>query len=151
MKTAPALLWFLDGLAHVRGVSVELTMPYGAASPMHVQDEDENVFVLDGRISFEVAGETVELSRGSSLVVPAGAEHSYRVESKSGARWTAFTAQGKYAHFVRDVGRPAAPLGHPPVPPELTLADVVAITAAAADHGIQIVGPPAQLPLRLAA
>ena len=151
MKTATDILWFLDGLAHVRGVSVELTMPYGAASPMHVQVEDEHGFVLDGRLSFEVAGEIVELERGDSLVIEAGSEHSYRVESQSGARWNAFTAQGKYAHFVRDVGRPAAPLGHPHTPPELTLADVVAITATAADHGIEIVGPPAQLPLRLAA
>lgn len=151
MKTPADTLWFLDGLAHVRGVSVELTMPHGAASPLHVQDEEEHVFVLDGRISFDVDGDTVELARGDSLVVPAGAEHAYRVESRSGARWTAFTPHGRYARFVRDVGRPASPLGHPPTPPELTLADVIAVTAAAADHGIEIVGPPAALPLRLAA
>jgi quercetin dioxygenase-like cupin family protein len=151
MKTAPDTLWFLDGLAHVRGVSVELTMPYGAASPMHVQDEDEHVFVLDGRVTFAIEDSTVELGRGDSLVVPAGTAHAYNVESRSGARWTAFTANGRYARFVREVGRPASPLGHPPAPPELTLSDVIAITAAAAGHGIEIVGPPAALPLRLAA
>jgi quercetin dioxygenase-like cupin family protein len=151
MHTAADTLWFLDGLARVRGVSVELTMPCGAASPMHIQDEDENVFVLDGRLEFEVEGETVELGRGDSFVVRAGSAHAYRVMSRSGARWSAFTANGRYARFVREVGRPTGPVGHPPTPPTLTLADVIAVTAAAADHGIEIVGPPAALPLRLAA
>jgi quercetin dioxygenase-like cupin family protein len=145
-------LWFLDGMARVRGAvagpgTVELTMPHGATAPLHVQDEDETVFVLDGRVEFEVEGETRELRAGDSLVVRAGDRHAYRVVSRSGARWEAFTPNGRYARFVQEIGRATGPAGHPPVAPRTSLHELVALTVAAAGHGIEIVGTPASLQL----
>lgn len=136
-------LRFLDGYASIlttgatRGASVvELVMPEGSASPEHIHDEDETIVVLEGDVVFRVGGETVRPDERGRIVLPQGVAHSYRVGSDD-ARWLSIGA-GRYEAFVRAVGRPldSAPAG------ELDLAGAVALTVAAAQNGIEIVGPP---------
>ncbi len=113
--------------------------------PPHVHDEDETVYVLDGWIRFYVGDKTIPAGPGERVEVGRGVAHTYRVESPGGARWASLTARGRYEAFVREVGRPvdASPEG----PAALqTLAELVALTRAAARHGIEIVGAPGSLP-----
>ena len=139
-------LRFLDGYASILigkatgGASVvELVMPQGSQSPDHIHDEDETIVLLGGDVTFRVDGGVVRADESGTVVLPQGVAHSYRVESAD-ARWLSITGGG-YEGFVRAVGRP---LDAPPAG-ELELATAVALTAAAAENGIEIVAPaPAQ-------
>jgi quercetin dioxygenase-like cupin family protein len=142
-------LRFGDGVARIlfsrarsaAGPSVvELTMPEGAASPLHVHDEDERVFLLQGRVTFTVGGEEVEAVPHTKLVLPAGIPHTYRVESAGRARWLVVTESGRFERFVRAVSRPASE----PAPLRTTLAEAVAFTVAAVENGIEILAPAAE-------
>ena len=152
LATDTYTLRYLDGLAHVAGdpaagetSTLEIAMPHGAMAPLHVHDEDEAVFVLEGRLSFYVGNDVVSVSAGDCFVAPRGLPHTYRVDSAEGARWQVVSTNGRYERFVETVGRPAgadalagpAPFG---------LVEAVAVTAAAADNGIEILAPAGVLP-----
>ena len=146
-------LAFLDGTARIlvsgrdddAGVSViEMTMPEGSMPPPHIHDEDESVYVVAGRITFYVGGETIRVGARERVDLPRGVTHTYRVDSPDGARWVSLTAHGRYEDFVREVGRPAGgPSGGLALQ---SLADLVALTTAAARNGIEIVGAPGSIP-----
>jgi quercetin dioxygenase-like cupin family protein len=156
-ETAPRSYNFLDGTATILvsrtqdegGVSViETAMPAGSMPPPHIHDEDEGVYVLDGRVTFFVGDETVRAGQGDKVSLPRGVPHTYRVESRRAARWASVTSPGRYEEFVREVGTPIA-LDGPAEPSGLTtLAELVAFTTAAARNGIEIVGAPGSLPGR---
>lgn len=145
-------LWFLDTLVTIRvsgrdgsdGVSVlEHRAPHADSAPMHVhRTEDEIFHLLEGRLRLAVDGAERHLDAGEIVLVPRGVPHTYRVESPDGARWLTITAGGGFEAFVREMARPAE---RPELPPRLVEpapAEVEALTAAAARHGIEIVGPP---------
>ncbi len=145
---------YFDGSAAVRASGddervpvVELAMPYGAMPPLHVHDEDETVVVVEGRVTFFVGDDELEASLGDSFVAPGRIPHSYRVESEDGARWVTMTPRGCYERFLRTVSTPVGAGGSGPGP--MTLNEAVAFTAAAARHGIEILGPPGMLPTDL--
>jgi quercetin dioxygenase-like cupin family protein len=153
-STHTQALQYFAGKAEVRASAVdgtvpvvELAMPYGAMPPLHVHDEDETVVVVEGRVTFFVGDEVVEASSGDSLVAPRGIPHSFRVESEDGARWITITPRGCYERFVRKVSMPVGAGASGPGP--MTLKEAVAFTAAAAQHGIEILGPPGTLPTDL--
>ncbi|MDQ3867706.1 MAG: cupin domain-containing protein [Actinomycetota bacterium] len=151
--TDSRFLAFLDGTARIlvsrrdddRGVAViEMAMPEGSMPPPHIHDEDESVYVLAGEMTFYVGGETIRVGARERVELPRGVAHTYRVESPRGARWVSLTAPGRYEDFVRELGRPAdAPSRAPALQ---SLAELVALTAAAARNGIEIVGAPGSLP-----
>lgn len=147
-------VWFLDGTARIlvgrtrgeRGVAaVEVAMPQGSMPPLHVQDEDEAVYVQEGEVTFYIGDEIVHAEARDHVVMPRGVPHTYRVESAGGARWVTMTSPGRYVDFVLAVARPAQADGFPPAS-ESGLAQAVAFTAAAAAHGIELVGAPGALP-----
>ena len=144
-------LAFLDGTARIivsrtegeRDVSViEIAMPAGAMPPPHVHDEAESVYVLEGEVTFHVGHETIRARASDEVELPRGVAHTYRVESRQGARWLSVTSPGRFEDFVRAVARPSE-TGTPAL---ATLAELVAFTAAAARNGIEIVGAPGSLP-----
>lgn len=148
---------FFDGVAKIlrsgdgnRGEPsvVELTMPHGATTPLHVQDEDENIRLLEGEVTFYVGDDLVRASAGDAFVAPEGVPHAYRVESKGGARWVVVSTPGRFESFVRAIGRPADDdsRGRRSV---FGLREAVALTVAAAQNGIEIIGPPGMLPVKL--
>jgi quercetin dioxygenase-like cupin family protein len=140
------LVPFLAGTAEIR-VSrfdggndlsvIEIEMPAGSMPPVHVHDEDETVCVVEGRMTFYVGGDLLDVRAGDSFVAPKGVPHTYRVESDGGARWLSVTKTGRFEAFVRAVGH---------LPAGLSVRTAIAFTAAAAENGIEIVGPPGALP-----
>ena len=156
-KTADRrVLRFFDGTAKIlvgrtrgeRGVAaVEVAMPYGSTPPLHVQDEDEAIYVQEGEVTFYIGDEIVRAEARHHVVVPRGVPHTYRVESSRGARWVTMTSPGRFADFVLAVARPAQADGFPPASESTGRADAVAFTAAAAAHGIELVGAPGALPV----
>ena len=145
-------LWFLNQLVTVRvrhdggedGISVlESLAPHGASPPLHVHHTEDEIFhVLEGQLRVRAGDTEVRIGAGETILGPKGVPHTYRVESREGARWLVITRRGDFERFVHALSRPAerpeppTPQG-PPTPEQAN-----ALAAAAREHGIEFVGPP---------
>jgi quercetin dioxygenase-like cupin family protein len=142
-------LWFLGILATVKSSAettggavavIEHLAPRGAGSPLHVHSrEDEWFYVIEGELTFWVGGETIVAPAGSFVFGPKGIPHTFMVGSEE-ARFLLVTEPAGFERFMRAVGEPAERLEIPPAATEPP--DVAALTAAAAEYGISITGPP---------
>lgn len=145
-------LWFIDNLArvHLDGAQtgnayglVEITGRQGDMPPLHVHHhDDEAFFVLDGELTLFVGGDRLTLAAGQAVLAPRGVPHVYRVESPT-ARWLAIASGAGFERFVRAVSEPA---GEDALPPEGRPHDPAELARVAAEHGIEILGPPGALP-----
>jgi quercetin dioxygenase-like cupin family protein len=155
IKPMPAnQLWFQNSLVTIwvsmsdgqDGISVlEHRVPHGFSPPLHLhRAEDEVIHVLEGEFRVKVKDQEQRLVAGDVLLTPKGVPHTCRVESVPEGRCLTITVRGDFERFVRAVSRPA----ERPQLPELAgppSADAVqALKAAAAKHGIELVGPPLQ-------
>jgi quercetin dioxygenase-like cupin family protein len=141
--------WFLGALATIkasgestdgRAAVVEVLAPRGHGSPLHVhRREDEWFYVVEGELGFWVGGERIEAPAGSFVYGPRDVPHTFEVIS-SEARFLLVTEPAGFDAFIRAIGQPAETLAIPPAaePP----ADIGPLVAAAAEHGIEILGPP---------
>jgi mannose-6-phosphate isomerase-like protein (cupin superfamily) len=122
---------------------IEHSAPCGESPPLHVhQDEDEVFHVLAGELRVRAGDAEERIGAGETILGPKGVAHTYRVESAAGARWLVITRGANFERFVRSLSRPAERPGLPPSqgPPTPEQAD--ALAAAARGHGIELVGPP---------
>jgi quercetin dioxygenase-like cupin family protein len=153
--TATQPLWFLQDLVtiHLRGEDndgriglVESTMPPHDEPPLHVHREhDEGFYVLEGEVTVFLPGEEHVLRAGEFLLAPRGVPHTYRA-GDAGARALVHSSPAGFEAFVEAVSQPAdAPvLPEPAGPP--TPEQAARLTAVAAEHGIEILGPPGMRP-----
>ncbi|MBV8256588.1 MAG: cupin domain-containing protein [Actinobacteria bacterium] len=140
----PEARWFNDTRIRIHSPSlVESEARQGNMPPLHVHDEDETFYVLEGRLSLHLPGESVEIGPGESAFGPRGIPHTYRVESAEDARWLVTTSDGEFAAFVAETSSPAENGGYAPVE---AMPAPEALAAAGARHGIVILGPPGALP-----
>ncbi len=149
-----AATWFMNGLLTTKASAEETGGAYAlidqlvtatANPPTHVHaDEDEAFFVLDGEVEFEVAGEVARATPGSYLLAPRGTAHTFRVLTDT-ARMLVITSsagaarRGGFHPFTVAAGEPAETR----VLPVPAAPDPAVLTALAADHGIEILAPPA--------
>jgi quercetin dioxygenase-like cupin family protein len=150
--TSTEQLWFLNTLHTVRvrhdggedGISMMETLArHGDSPPLHVhQTEDEIFHVLEGKLRVRAGDADLTIAAGETLLAPKRVPHTYRVESREGARWLVITRRGDFERFVRALSRPAErpelPTSQGPPTPE----QADALAAAAREHGIELVGPP---------
>ncbi len=124
-----------DGRAEI----CEYRAPAGYGPPLHVHDEQAEFFrVLEGRVRFRLGDDERVCGPGESAFLPAGVPHTFLVEGGEEARMLhVCTPPGLWA-FHRELGEPAPELRVPPPGP----VDVAAGAAAAARHGMRVVGPP---------
>jgi quercetin dioxygenase-like cupin family protein len=117
---------------------VERVLDAGAMPPLHVHEEDEAFYILEGSMTIYVGEEAIALEAGGAFVAPKGAPHTYRADSgRVQFLAAAFVASvSRYEDFLRAVSRPA-----PDDPPE-----AAAIAAIAAANAITILGPPGMRP-----
>ena len=113
---------------------VELAdVPAGDMPPLHVHhDEDECFYVMDGEVTLFLPGREVPCGPGDFVLAPRGVPHTYRVGDRP-ARWLVLSSPAGFERFVAAVAQAAH------VDPET-------LTAIAADHAIEILGPPGALP-----
>jgi mannose-6-phosphate isomerase-like protein (cupin superfamily) len=145
-------LWFLDALAtfHVAhgdsqdGISLfEAAAPYGMSPPLHVHHtEDEAFYVLEGELRIQAGEAEFRLRPGQAALGPVGVPHTYRVESRQGARWLNITTRGHFESFARALSRPAERDELPPPQGKLTPRQLQLLAAAGRPYGIDLVGPP---------
>jgi len=57
--------------------AVEISLRYRQMAPLHVHTEDEELSVLEGRLTVYASGNRVELGPGEAWVAPAGVPHTY--------------------------------------------------------------------------
>ena len=110
----------------------------GVATPLHRQLTDDETFsVLDGELLFYLGeAEPIVAHAGSIAYIPAGTPHAFEVASEQ-ARWLNLTTPNHEA-FFRAAGEPAQSRTLPPdMPP-----DMEKVMAAAAQYGVEILGPP---------
>lgn len=142
-------LWFLGVLATIKSSAettagavavIEHLAPQGTGSPLHVHSrEDEWFYVIEGELTLWVGGETIVAPTGSFVFGPKGIPHTFMVSSEQ-ARFLLVTEPAGFEQFMRAVGEPAARAEIPPAATEPP--DVAALTAIAAEYGIEITGPP---------
>jgi quercetin dioxygenase-like cupin family protein len=142
-------LWFLGVLATIKSSAettagavavIEHLAPQGSGSPLHVHSrEDEWFYVIEGELTFWVGGETSVAPAGTFVFGPKGIQHTFIVSSEE-ARFLLVAEPAGFEQFMRAIGEPAARLEIPP--PATEPPDVAALTTAAAEYGIEIVGPP---------
>jgi mannose-6-phosphate isomerase-like protein (cupin superfamily) len=145
-------LWFINHLAHVhvdaeasneRLALIDERGRRGDMPPLHVHHrDDETFYVIDGEVSLFVGGRQLTLTAGQAVLAPREVPHCYRVESEE-AHWLVITTPAGFESFVRRVSEPAPAEELPEA--ERTV-DPAVLTAAAADVGIEILGPPGALP-----
>ncbi len=148
-------IWFIHDLADVLvdgsdGYSmIEMLAPAGDQPPLHVHHhEDEAFYVLEGELALWAGEEHAVLRPGQFANAPKGVPHTYRVTSDERARFLVTSSTGGFASFVRAFGEPAPRRELPVVdgPP-----DAERLGRLAAEHGIELLGPPGMLPADLVA
>ena len=145
--------WFIDELASAalddtqrptQTALVERTAPEGAMPPLYRRDEAETYRVLEGEVEFFIDDEIVPAGPGDVVVVAAGAERTFRVESDD-ARWLILTRVNsleRLLDFNRAVTDPiAVPISGWP-----SAEEEVALSSIGAANGIELLGPPGVLP-----
>jgi quercetin dioxygenase-like cupin family protein len=143
-------LWFMGSLALVKSDAqstagrvavIEHVSPPGSGSPLHRHTrEDEWFYVVDGELTFAVGDEIIPAPAGSFVYGPRGIAHTFMVTSSTTARFLLVTEPAGFEGFMRALSVPAEQLAPPPPPdgpPEMET-----VMAAAAEYGIEILGPP---------
>jgi mannose-6-phosphate isomerase-like protein (cupin superfamily) len=117
------------------GGVVDMTeVPPGHMPPLHVHHtHDELFYVIAGELSLFLPGRQVRLGAGESLRAPQGVPHAYRVDGDGPVRMLTWSEPAGFERFVADVAA-------------LDEQTPEALTAVAAQHDIEILGPPGMLP-----
>ena len=115
------------------GVVDMLEVPAGHMPPLHVHHaEDEGFYVLKGEVTFYMPGVERTARAGDFVLAPRGVPHSYRVGDEP-CHWLVVSLPAGFERFVAAASELEAP-------------DADALAAIAAEHDIEILGPPGTLP-----
>jgi mannose-6-phosphate isomerase-like protein (cupin superfamily) len=141
-------IWMFDALDTIKadaeqtggGFSVVEALDFeGSSVPLHVNERwDRGFFILEGRYTFVIGDDEITASLGAWVLVPRNTAHAWRCDSPRG-RFLAIAAPAGVEGFYRQVGEPVTDRGRLP---SRAVPDVEALSGAAAQHGIAIVGPP---------
>ena len=142
-------LWFLGVLATVKASSettggrvavIEHRAPQGSGSPLHLHcNEDEWFYVTEGELTFWIGDDRITAPAGSFVYGPRGIPHAFAISSPQ-ARFILVTEPAGFEAFMRSLAQPATErtlppaTAAPPAPEQMM--------AAAAEYGIEILGPP---------
>ena len=144
--------WFFGQLVTIKAAAettagragiTECLGPKGTGSPLHIHArEDEWWFVVDGELTLWVDGTTHVLPAGSFAYGPKGVPHTFTVSSET-AHFLLGVTPGGFESFIRAVGKPAESLTIPPADDsEPDPVQFAAMSALAAERGVEIIGPP---------
>ena len=142
-------LWMLGGLYEVKvagdetggaATIIEMTLPVGTGPPPHTHPGGESVYVLEGRLRYNIDGDVVEGGPGSFFYIPAGVVENFEPIGDGPTRLLVIYTPGGIDKFFSEAGEIAATRTIPP-PPE-SPPDLNAIVATGAKYGMDIQLPP---------
>jgi quercetin dioxygenase-like cupin family protein len=141
--------WFLGFLVTIKASrettdgTVSVMDHYGVqglGSPLHVHhNEDEWFYVTEGELTVWIGGDVIKAPAGSFVFGPRGIPHTFLISSAE-ARFLLVTEPAGLDDFVRELSEPADALTLPPAATQPPAPEVM--MAAAAKHGLDILGPP---------
>jgi quercetin dioxygenase-like cupin family protein len=115
--------WWLGALAVIKATAaetagaltvVDVTEPPGVEAPLHVHHREHEAFwILEGRVTFEIGGQTIEGRAGDFVFGPRDVPHRYTV-GEAGARMLFILTPGGFEDLVRATSDPAASRTLPP-------------------------------------
>jgi quercetin dioxygenase-like cupin family protein len=140
--------WWFGALAELKATAadtggqmtiVEVTEHPGAEAPLHVHHrDDEGFWVLDGDVTFEVGGETIETSAGDYVFGPRGIPHRFTVGER-GCRMLFIMVPGGMEDLIRATSEPAASRTlPPPTDEEPTPEEIEGLKAVVKAHGYEL-------------
>lgn len=138
-------LWWAGSLTVVKASAadtggqmtiLEVTEPAGAEAPLHVHhNEDEAFWVLEGDVTFEIGGETMEAHPGDYAFGPRDIPHRFTV-GDTPCRMLFILTPGGFEDMVRPMSEPAGTRTLPP--PPSAEPDMVRMKAVAQAHGAEL-------------
>ena len=138
-STAAAELGFLGSRVRILesgdalGLVDMIEVPARDRSPLHVHHtHDEGFYVLAGQVTLHTPGRAVTLRPGEFLNAPKGVPHCYEV-GDAPARWLVTSTPAGFERFVAAVAA-------------LDVVEPERLAAVAAEHDIEILGPPGARP-----
>ena len=139
--------WFLDTLVvehrcapEMNTVVLEMTLPVGAAPPLHVHDNlDDTWFILEGQMVVRCGDEELVVGAGHWVSMPRGVPHTFVVVGEGEARILLVHDNASFRDFIREVGIPA---GAQIVPPQPLFPSMEELARVAGAHDVRPVGPP---------
>ncbi|MEM9655986.1 MAG: cupin domain-containing protein [Actinomycetota bacterium] len=118
--------------------AMEFVGPKGFGPPLHRHDvEDELFYVVEGEVWFGCGDADGVHQAGATIWLPRGHAHTFQIRSDE-ARVFQVTTPGQFDRFVAALGDPLTST-ELPEPGEIDPEQVARI---AAEHDIQILGPP---------
>lgn len=139
MRAPTAELEFLGSRARILdgderlGLVDMIEVPAGQMPPLHVHHaHDEGFYVIAGEVTLYTPGAAITLGPGEFVLAPRDVPHTYRV-GDAPAHWLITSTPAGFERFVAEVA--AGPVTDP-----------AELTAVAARHEIEILGPPGMLP-----
>ena len=116
------------------------TMPEGFSPPRHIHTREDEVFlVLEGEARFDLDGELTVAGPGTSVFMPRGVPHTFRVLSPAAVMLGIMTP-GAFEELFRNLGIPAGQRTLPE--PGVVPFDLARVMAEQTRLGTQVVGPP---------
>lgn len=118
----------------------EAVVPPGGGPPPHVHSrEEEGFYILEGEITFQIAGERVVATAGMFANMPVGTPHSFKNESGQPARMLISVAPAGLEKMFFEFGVPV-PQGATTAPPP-TKAEIDKLLEIAPRYGVEILLP----------
>ncbi len=140
--------WFLDtwmriindgGTTDGKLATIEWRGGQGFSPPLHVHhDEDTAMYVIEGRLTVLLDGEEKTCGPGEMAWLPRDVPHSFRIDSDEAHYLEVITPAG-FEDFHLEGSRAVTSGGYLPTPQPV---DGPALTAHAAQHNCDIIGPP---------
>ncbi len=101
---------------------LEITLPKGAEPPPHIHtNEDETFYLLDGRISVQIADTTTILEPGEGIFAPRQVPHSFKILTENATIMNLMSPGDLWNYFIEFSipisGNPG--IINPPVTPSL--------------------------------
>jgi mannose-6-phosphate isomerase-like protein (cupin superfamily) len=124
---------------------VEFLQPPGEWTPLHVhRDSDQTQYVLEGELTVYLPGGSFAVGAGECINTPRNVPHTECVTSAGPARVLDVNAPSGFDEFVAAAGQPTAELTLPP--PLEEPPDIDRLAVLAAEHDIELLGPPGSTP-----
>jgi len=110
--------------------ALEAAAPPGEGPPLHFHGrEDETVYIIEGEFRFKLGDELSTIGPGSFVFIPRGRKHTWQcIGDRPGRFLFTFAPAGMEGFFERLAS--------------MTEFDPEEFRAAAAEHGMEVVGPP---------